>query len=190
MSEILSKMTREQALGCVHQEFRQATGGLFVLHGIVYNCPSDIGLADPHVNCDCSENCFSCWKQALNAHYDALEKPKWVEPESKCSWVVYPRREGCNEKLREHFYAPYVEAEAEIARTNARRRIEAFIAANGGGGRYTIYWNEDEFLAFNSSCSETIDIGAITCATEELAEAVIERFPDELRLLAGLEDNE
>jgi hypothetical protein len=177
MSEILKGMTREQALGCLC-EFSDVPGNwALVKDGKIYGCPEDLGLTP--ITCPNtikSTMCRACWEAAINAHYNDLEKPKWVEPymDTLRKPELFHIRGSSDGHL------------PEIARTNARRRIEAFVAANGGGGKWCFIV---ESRVVTSIQSEPYWVGTIGCATRELAEAVIEHFPDELRLLAGLEEN-
>jgi hypothetical protein len=181
MSEILSKMTREQALGCIITSYRHPENAAFVFDGKLYSVPSDIGLWSNVANAR------DQWEAEINHHYDDLEKPKWVEPKPiYLQTVTSPKPDRV-----ENFYCFHVaDLDAEIARTNARRRIEAFVAANGGGGHWVVFWSYTDscFKPFHRMIGMGLDIGTIGFVSRELAEAVIERYPAELRLLAGLEE--
>ena len=174
---ILDGLTREQAL----DKIMGSSAGdykYFVNNKMIYSCPIHAGVGKDECG---EEHCGKCWEGRINAHYDEADKPKWVEP----SMIMCNK---CMPFIDEEFYAGCI-VDAEIAETNARRKINAFINANGGGGRFTIYWSSlSRFLPYE--CAELgaslMNVGIITCATLKLAEEVIHRFPDELKLLSGV----
>jgi hypothetical protein len=188
MSEILKGMTREEALGKLC-EFSDEPGNYALVHnGKLYGCPCDLGIApkDCPNTFKCAQ-CGVCLSTAINAYYDEQDKPRWVE-------LVRLFAQGVRCAGAEAFYADNLNGElaAEIARTNARRKIEAFISQNGGfndgledvtGAGWGIYWSGTAFI---TDVFEYAGAGEITCATRSLAEAVIERYGDELRSLAGV----
>jgi hypothetical protein len=168
---ILDGMTRDEALASVVQNYNWDCGW-FMHKGLLYPHPKDLGI-DGRI-----ATAKSVWVDAINAYYDAKEaasKPRWVEPE-----VILTFKD---KHFDDMLYYAGCHANTEIARDNARRKVSAFIKANGGSGVYTI-WRENDGT-FTSFWAGSPIVGAITCATEELANAVIERYPDELRLLLG-----
>jgi hypothetical protein len=176
MSEILKGMTREQA----RQSLCSYDNGAFVLAMVING---KIYIAPDEVFPDCKEygNGADAWHRAINAHFDDLEKPKWVEPIPNC-WS--PAAE-CDDCKTVYYCQSTREVHGQVKKDNARRKIEAFIAANGGNGVWEFQVQEDGSIELNGF--ELVTIGRISCATRELAEAVIERFPAELRLLSGVE---
>lgn len=171
MSEILRGMTREQALGCVLHGKDNPASGFFVHGKTVCMYVADLFPGKSGVYVD-------EFKAAINAYFDEQEKPKWKMPELR-------RACGVGYHVMEDFYNLPIDIDAEIARTNARRKIEAFIRENGGSGDCFIWFNDSDSV-FCVSTTSVNRIGAIMCATRDLAQAVIELFPDELRLLAGV----
>jgi hypothetical protein len=176
---ILEGLTLEQALGCLCDSDE---GTMLVISKKIHACPNRIGIKCP----ECGHNCRACWESALTKHFDAQKASKWVEPKIagyECSWPGFAECSYIRLGTEEH--------EAEIARTNARREIEAFIRANGGPGKigsyYCIYWNSFQ-STFETGCGTGgyAYIGLIACATRDLADEVIRRFPSQLRLLAGV----
>jgi hypothetical protein len=187
-NEILDGMTREEALLCVFERrtadkdgFKSATfraNNNSQLKDDSYGCPGQMLLTEE----DCGGPCAECWERHINAYYDAKEaasKPRWVEPSEQHVYLTggYP----------DLHYSTNVRA--EIARTNARRKIEAFIKANGGSGcdqliHYGVNIGKSACSVYETSMNT---LGTIYCATRELAEAVIEKYSDELRLLCNKE---
>ncbi len=182
---ILDGMKREYALRCIFtRDYVNERGFRAVAFlskndttqaGAFYGCPSAMGLDEK-----CDGPCARCWERHINAYYDAKDaasKPKWVEPQIDMDAYV-------SLGTAEQFYRTS-EIGEEIKRTNADRKIRAFISANGGSGRHAIrYVLRDNDFIIVDMC-DTALAGMISCATAELAEAVIERYPDELRLLMG-----
>lgn len=166
---ILDSMDRAQALACVYRRYGQADSdnNFFVCGGEVWLWVNE--LLPEYAGS--RSNFFP----AINAYYDAREaasKPKWVVPEMtlRAYSEMWPVCGGS--------------ATPELARTNARRKIEAFIAANGGNGKYSIVVC-DGGMRVNGYASTFLGVGEIGCCSVEQGEAVIERYPDELRLLTG-----
>jgi hypothetical protein len=182
---VLEGLTREEALACVFMVYDRGWGW-FVHNGIVYSDPYHIGL--PVHGCQMT---VLDWKQLINAYYDAMDVKKgkkWVD-------VAVPLFNECvyGGVGFEEFYGNAGDSvgdiRTEIARTNARRKIEAFIRENGGSGTWAI-WHNVELKAFMpiSTCPlNTQNVGTISCATRELAEEVIRRYTPELSLLCGVE---
>ena len=184
LKTVLSGMSREEALSRLYNitfDGKKSTHFFInrpnqIQEAQSLGCPSFGGLPE---NCGLGHR--KCWQAAINAYYDEAE-PKWAEPEAQ------HRVKPLFSSTSEEFYGDPLESkDAEIARTNARRKIEAFIAANGGSGDTEIQ------ASFGGKLIAVIiawhGVGAITCATSELAEEVIRRYTDELRLIAGKEQN-
>lgn len=171
LKTVLSGMSREEALACVvtdNANFHDKSWDRLKVQGKSYSCP-------PTGRCPDDAHCGRCWNAAINAFYDEA-KPKWVEPEP----LVYNLF-----RIDQVFFGDVKEQREQIKKDNARRKIEAFIAANGGSGDTEVQ------ASFSGKLIAVIiawhGVGAITCATSELAEEVIRRYPDELRLLSGKE---
>lgn len=177
MNNILEGLTRELALSCIAR-YQDGSGAVFVYDGKIYSRPKDIGLTDGAF-CPWADT----WSHLINKHYDAQEAGKWAKPEAWDSVDV----DVSGGKTQEYFYGkwPY---DAEVARTNARREIEAFIAANGGPGIYEVRYEMVGRGLVSFKCqTDTKWPGLITCTTKELADEIIRRFPAQLRLLAGVQ---
>jgi hypothetical protein len=178
LDNILSTLTKEQAMGCLVKHCCVPDDRwMMVINGNAYTVPEYV-FGDI---AGCRNVTRNNWERIISAYYAERDKPRWVKPDVAAQY-------GCGGKgSLEYFYDGGFESEsrkAEIARTNARREVEAFIRANGGEGRYWIQHNTIEKF-FVLLLSSTSIPGAFGCATETLAEAVIERFPAQLRLLAG-----
>jgi len=187
-NKILDGLTREQALGCVMPTIR-ADGGeagswWFVCDGKIYPCPDCIGIKTKTGHCQ--RSCRDCWRDAFTAYYAERDKPRWAEPQPVMANTILKSGDYCNAEV---FYDGADHAvRAEIARTNARREVEAFIRANGGEGKYSLVLrrSKNELMWWIHGFSdEGFDIGSITCANEDLAAEVICRYPEQLRLLNG-----
>jgi hypothetical protein len=189
-NKILDGMTRDEALGCVCHRANSGSGEYFVKDGLVYLWVSDLGIKD-----DASVSVQ--FTSAITAYYAERDKPRWVKPEPS-GWAEPPisdaigfHTKGFCPNCREQFYSKGVEDHhAEIARTNARREVEAFIRANGGAGtpekNWIIVFDPYRNQWITEDCGDGwMYFGMITCATKELADEVIRRFPAQLRLLAG-----
>lgn len=173
MSEILEGMTREQALGCLVNVYGTEECA-FVYNGVAYFSMSDVGLT----RC-CTSPERHDWGKSINAHYDDLEKPKWVEPRLEHKDLTGLITSD------EIFHVGFIGClSEEVNRTNARRKVEAFIAANGGAGEWLIMHLPEK--GFYTEITSYLRIGQITCATRELAEEVIRRFPEQLKLIGGI----
>jgi hypothetical protein len=174
-SNILKGMTRVEALKGVVTCAKSADEAAFVADGKFYSCPSDFNLTGTCGN----NNCHACWQAAINAYFDEQDKPRWVEPKVAAITML-------TGKSAEIFFSKLFseEAETEIARTNADRKVRAFIRANGGSGEYEVRFDTDDndFIPFKVWGSFKSP-GLITCATEALANEVIRRFSAELKLL-------
>ena len=180
-NKVLDGMTREQALS--HVYVNADGSNIFYYNGQTYLCPEDLHLT----SCSCTNCCErDCWRDALTAYYAERDKPRWAEPQPVMSNTILKSGDYCNAEV---FYDGADHAvRAEIARTNARREVEAFIRANGGEGKYSLVLrrSKNELMWWIHGFSdEGFDIGSITCANEDLAAEVICRYPEQLRLLNG-----
>jgi hypothetical protein len=179
MNMILDGMTREEALGCV---WVNADGvGIFIRSNKMYfnpfNCEQYAQVPRP----------VEQMRAAINKHYDALDaeekKGKWKDVYHRMS-VRLPTNKN------EYFYSSSTapETDAEIARTNARREIEAFIRENGGPsskyGSCFVLTCRNGVLGCEAVGTSVV-IGVLCCATRELADEVIRRYPEQLALLKG-----
>jgi hypothetical protein len=184
MMDILDGMTREQALGCLCEYSDEPGNYAFSHGGKIYGCPEDIGLTlSTCPNDTGAPQCRMCWQTLINAYYDQREKPRWVEPYMEAGMVT------CQGFQYAELYRVGISVgdwEREIERTNARRKIEAFIVANGGSGIFHPVWNRQNGAFGTVSNGVLLKPGSITCASYELTQEVIRRFPEELRLLAGV----
>lgn len=170
---VLDGMTRAEAL-------KRVIDGVFCTEHNSYVCPSKIGLDVNHCMRPISGDHHQCWISAINAHFDDLEaKAKWVEP-----------KVGILSGNGDVFYKGidnFVDFKAEIARTNARREIEGFVAANPSGGRWEIWYDDGDNKFYTQELRDDRKWpGLIVYGSEEQAHEVIRRFSPELRLLAGV----
>jgi hypothetical protein len=111
---------------------------------------------------------------AINRYFDEQERSKWVEPKFI--------------ELATHLNVPLGGTHQDVIevlnKIDARLRIEAFIRANGGRGQFVVYATWDGEIGIYQPLRGT-SIGGINCATRELAEEVLRRFPNELKILIG-----
>jgi hypothetical protein len=166
---ILEGISRAEALGCVWTDESGKAG--FLHNDKMFTSMSEIGLIPRKHGYTHHE-----MVTAINAHFNSLEKPKWVEPKKDTYEIA---------DFTEDVYADSCkELSDEIARTNARRVIEAFIKANGGSGKLSLYRNDKgEYRTIRNRNGMTPDIGAFCCCSNDLAQAVIDRYSKELALL-------
>jgi hypothetical protein len=178
---ILDGITREEARVKLLRWIDEADNFAFAHNGYLYGCPGDLlhnGVDESCGQVDCDVGCEVCWALAINAYYDAKEaasKPRWVEPRmEEHSIEEVWHRDGIHYDERD--------------RTNARRRIEAFIAANQcakseEGFAFFLYDGKLQIRRYGQP--RYADIGTVVCSTREIAEEVIRRYEPELRMLMG-----
>jgi hypothetical protein len=188
LDNILSTLTKEQALGCIEpfdNPITDAIGpcGCFHIGPTFYFKPSTLGLPDDRIVGT------MLWGQYISAYYDERDKPRWKEPEPS-GWAEPPvsdaigfHTKGFCPSCREQFYSKGVEDHhAEIARTNARRFLEAWRDLNGGAGRWFIADKGNGLRPYEYGLCAYV-IGEITFATEAAAQYIIDNHSAQLRLL-------
>jgi hypothetical protein len=185
MNNVLDGLAREQALGCICVYSDENENVIFVKDGIAYGCPDDMGIAQACKNNGHVGGCPACWRDTINAFYDEQERPKWAETMMIGRDLL---RRVENELIDSRCGLGFDHLEAEIARTNARRKIEAFIRENAKPVDIrNAYWEIRWYPTENKFCPAQgafyAQVGSWQLKSRELAEEIIRRYPDELRLL-------
>ena len=115
---------------------------------------------------------------ALTAHYAAPPAPQWREPEGNPLWVT-------NHDTKLVCYADTADGrEAEIARTNARHWLTAWVKENDVWGTWYI-WKASLDGSFVPYHAERVLLGAIGFKDEATAQHIIDHHSDKLRAVMG-----
>jgi hypothetical protein len=172
MNKVLDGMTEAEAMG--HVRMMGGRGEVFEDGKHVYDCPGD-----KSEKC-LPASCATCWTRYIRAYYAAQAAPQWREPGGNPLWVI-------NHDTKLVCYADTADGrEAEIARTNADRKVREAIRLNGGEGLYGILpcWRGG-FEITRFADIYTRPAGCLSCITEDLAEEIIRRYAEELRAVMG-----
>jgi hypothetical protein len=166
-NKILDGMTKEEAIKFVKQ-IREMELGVCLMCKLqlLAHCPSG------------DYDCEKCCSRGISAYYAERDKPRWKEPDWKAGF-------GLGEIGREFFYSDAGSAEnaAEIARTNARRFLEAWRDLNGGPGEWGIWKSPHGWEPLRGGFDKIPE--CITYATKETAQYIIDNHSEPLRLLNG-----
>jgi len=178
-NKILDGLTRKEAIKFVKRVREMELG-------VCLACKLQLPAHCPSGDYDCEK----CCSRGIFAYYAERDKPRWNEPKPS-GWVKPPvsdaigfHTKGFCPNCREQFYSQDIDDHhAEIARTNARRFLEAWRDLNGGPGEWGIWKSPHGWEPWRGGFDKIPE--CITYATKEAAQYIIDNHSEQLRLLNG-----